>query len=569
MIVSSLPLPIPKNDPQYVYTVENLNQIKPLISQTVTHPAIIVPAKLTSSLRTSVLKPFLLNIAKIRDVYPLEACDELKKDGDHVVEERKIVLKYVVDDDDDGRHDDTDQAEAVDDKDKERQGIVQQNTNHDNIFDHPTIQQLLNDSKYPTIRKSSHDITIGYDHFTVDQVLSKILPLEHLSEIPSSFEVIGHLAHITLREEYYPYKYMIGRIILDKNKGIKVVVNKTGTIQNEFRTFPMEILADDRRPLSKNSNSSSLTCCSNANEMNLLVEVREDGCRFQLDFEKVYWNSRLQYEHKRIVHLIGGKCRTLNVEQRKRQLRKEEEEEGDDKGEASAVPIPSTKKNVVVADTCAGIGPFAIPLTSQYDHVEVHANDLNPESYRYLNINAKLNKCHKNNMLHTYNMDARYFLRMLDEKGIVYDHVLMNLPAIAPEFLNVFRGWKGGKGDGNRTTITRPMIHVHCFAAKVGGEVEAVERCGKSLGCELDMERDEVSVHQVRNVSPKKNMYCVSFRLPEAVKDVEFVQEFRQEHVTQEEEEEEVECESKKEIKDPKDEYKEEESRRKKSRIDT
>jgi tRNA (guanine37-N1)-methyltransferase len=92
----------------------------------------------------------------------------------------------------------------------------------------------------------------------------------------------------------------------------------------------------------------------------------------------------------------------------------------------------------------------------------------------------------------------------------------MNLPAIAPEFLNVFRGWEGNYSN-------RPMIHVHCFASKDNGETEAVNRCSKSLGCELDMEGDDVSVHEVRNVSPKKNMYCVSFRLPKGVRHVEKV----------------------------------------------
>jgi Predicted methyltransferase len=530
---TSLPLPIPK-DPHHVYTVSDLNNIKHLLSTTVTHPALIVPSKLTSSLRTSLLKPFLLNIPKIKDVYPLllettsnssdaQNDDTNDDDNDNAPKrldpklERKIVLRHPFKEEEEDEDGSTAAAAAV------HTSTVKAHTHPDanitDIFHHPTIQQLLNDPQHPTIRKSSHDITIGYDHFTVDQVLSRILPKEELTEIPSSFEVIGPLAHITLREEYYPYKYIIGRIILDKNKGIKVVVNKIGTIQNEFRTFPMELLADDRPQACKKSDNDD-----GNNAMNLLVEVREDGCRFQLDFEKVYWNSRLQYEHKRIVHLIGGKSRPYNVEQRKRRRGGEvkDEDVGMEEDNLTGHNSSSGTNTIVVADACAGIGPFAIPLTSQYDHVEVYANDLNPESYKYLNINAKLNKCHANGMLHTYNMDGRDFLRMLDEKGIKYDHVLMNLPAIAPEFLNVFRGWKGNYNH-------RPMIHVHCFAAKVGGDTEAVERCGRSLGCKLDLERDEVSVHQVRNVSPKKNMYCVSFRLPEAVKHVEFVHEFLQE----------------------------------------
>ena len=107
-------------------------------------------------------------------------------------------------------------------------------------------------------------------------------------------------------------------------------------------------------------------------------------------------------------------------------------------------------------------------------------------------------------------MDARYFLRKLDDEGIPYQHVLMNLPAIAPEFLNVFRGWKGRVGQSQQKP---PWIHVHCFGGKgEGADEEAMARCSKSLGCKLDKEKDEVTVHIVRDISPKKNMLCVSFR---------------------------------------------------------
>jgi len=460
-----LPLPIP-NDPQFVYPVSDLDLAKSLISTTITHPALIIPSKLTATLRNA-LKNVLMNRPKLKDVYQILPEDHHSDPSINPKTERKIVL-------------------------------TNDNKEHpnENIYSHPTVKQLLDEAT--TIRKSTHAVIFGYDHFTVEQTLSKILPKEELSEIPSSFEVIGHLAHITLREEYLPFKHIIGRTILDKNKGIQVVVNKTGTIQNEFRTFPMEILADDRKNGMKKDG-----------ELNLLVEVKEDGSRFQLDFEKVYWNSRLQFEHRRIVHLITGKDRPTNVKRREIKIQGE-------KGDGKQVQISDT---IVVADACAGIGPFAIPLTSQYNNVRVYANDLNPASYKYLEINGKLNKCNGKGKLRTYNMDGREFLRKLDNEGIKYDHVLMNLPAIAPEFLNVFRGWKGDYDH-------RPMIHVHCFAAKVEGEKEAIARCGRSLGCQLDLEMDEVSVHEVRNVSPKKNMYCVSFKLPEGVKNVEQVQVF-------------------------------------------
>jgi tRNA (guanine37-N1)-methyltransferase len=427
-----------------IYPETFLDKIKSKFETKVVHPAIIIPVKLTAKART-MLKGFLLNKPKMKDVYSLEESESI--DSIDFKMERKIVL-----------------------------------ANRENIYDHESIQSLLADAEHPTIRKSTHEVVIGYDHLSLDEVLRQLLPKDVL-EVPSSFEVVGCLAHMNLRDDVLPYKHIIGRVILDKNKGIQVVVNKIGTIQNEFRTFPMEILSDNRG----HSNNG------------FEVEVKEDNCKFKLDFSKVYWNSRLQHEHRRLVRLISGKSRLTNVEKRfvKDDMTKQ----------SSKLP------KVVVADACAGIGPFAIPL-SQLDHVDVHANDLNPISYKYLNLNAALNKCKR---LQTYNMDGRDFIRMLDERKVEYHHVLMNLPAIAPEFLNVFRGWEGNYSN-------RPMIHVHCFASKDNGETEAVKRCSESLGCKLDMQSHEVSVHEVRNVSPKKNMYCVSFRLPEDVRNVEKVQ---------------------------------------------
>lgn len=56
----------------------------------------------------------------------------------------------------------------------------------------------------------------------LDQIFRAVMPEEFL-EFPSSFTQIGHIAHINLRDEYHPWKHLIGQVILDvKLNGIKI-----------------------------------------------------------------------------------------------------------------------------------------------------------------------------------------------------------------------------------------------------------------------------------------------------------------------------------------------------------
>jgi tRNA (guanine37-N1)-methyltransferase len=92
------------------------------------------------------------------------------------------------------------------------------------------------------------------------------------------------------------------------------------------------------------------------------------------------------------------------------------------------------------------------------------------------------------------------------------DHVIMNLPATAPDFLDAFRGFTGQH---------LPRMHVHCFAPKSSEAQDyqdAVDRCAAALGCPIERERDDVQVHVVRDVAPNKNMLCVTFTLPSQVR---------------------------------------------------
>ena len=67
------------------------------------------------------------------------------------------------------------------------------------------------------------------------------------------------------------------------------------------------------------------------------------------------------------------------------------------------------------------------------------------------------------------------------------------------------------------------MVHVHCFSTKSDDNVretrEICERIGVELGCVMNPgDGDgEVLVREVRDVAPKKRMFCASFRLPTEV----------------------------------------------------
>ena len=389
------------SDPSFIHPVTAFPPLT-LFDSKVDHTALIVPARRAGDLRKT-LRHVMLCRPKTKSIYPVEE-DPLS---------RKMVLKQ-----------------------------------DDNVLQDPAVLKLLKDDS--SIRTSSHSLESSYSDWTVDEVLKKILPFE---EVPSSFEIVGHIAHVNLKDEWLPFQYIIGKVILDKNQPrIQTVVNKEGQIDTKYRTFGMKVIAG-----SSDTNWS-------------IIKMKEEGCTFELDFQQVYWNSRLAGEHRRLVQLIRKQS-----------------------------------PGCTVADIMAGVGPFAVPLTASKlnpTNIVVHANDLNPASFKYLDINSDKNKCQN---LYTYKMDGRAFVHLLQEKDIDFKHAIMNLPATAPEFLDAFRGFKGK---------TLPEIHVHCFAPKIDGTDEAVARCSKALGCEIVSPQVQV----VRDVAPKKNMLCVSFILPEAAR---------------------------------------------------
>ncbi|KAA6391611.1 MAG: putative tRNA -methyltransferase [Streblomastix strix] len=180
------------------------------------------------------------------------------------------------------------------------------------------------------IKLKNYTFSTGNENLNYAEVTSRIIP----PNLPSvaSFETVGHLAHLNLRNEHLPFRFLIGQIIIDRCPLIKTVVNKTANIENEFRVLPLEVIAG---------------------EDNTQVTLKEHGSLFRFDYRTVYWNSRLQQEHQFIASLCS--------------------------------------KSDIVVDLFAGVGPFAVPMAQAPQNAHVYANDLNPACYNSLIDNVSLN----------------------------------------------------------------------------------------------------------------------------------------------------------------------------------
>lgn len=273
------------------------------------------------------------------------------------------------------------------------------------------VRQLVAESQFTWTT-----FPLTYDNWKADEILRAILPADQ--EAVTSFSRIGHIVHLNLRDQLLPYKQLIGAVMLDKVANCRTVVNKCQSIDSTFRNFQLELLAGTA---------------------DYLVEVKENGITFQFDFSTVYWNPRLATEHERIVKMLNG---------------------GD-----------------VLYDIFAGVGPFSVPAARKRC-AAVLANDLNPNSFKWLQANVRRNKV--GHVVRTFNEDGRAFIvgimkaDLLERwnappaaEGEYKIHITMNLPAMAVEFLDSFRGLISRAEFAAAARPRFPLVHVYCFAKGV------------------------------------------------------------------------------------------------------
>ncbi|CAH2077791.1 unnamed protein product, partial [Thlaspi arvense] len=255
-------------------------------------------------------------------------------------------------------------------------------------------------------------LTLFYDYWPMNEVLEALLPKGMI--VPSAFEMVGHIAHLNLRDEHLPYKRLIAKVVLDKNQPkIQTVVNKIDAIHNDFRTMQLEVLAGNH---------------------SLVTLVVENGLRFHVDLARVYWNSKLGTERQRL--LLGF------------------------------------DHNDVVCDVFAGVGPIALAAARIVKRV--YANDLNPHAVEFMEQNSVVNKLEKR--IEVFNMDGRRFIKAMfsSDKGQKVTQVVMNLPKDAAECLDAFRGVYNDRQRDEGLSF--PTIHVYGFSKAPDPEFDFHER---------------------------------------------------------------------------------------------
>jgi len=288
----------------------------------------------------------------------------------------------------------------------------------------------------------------------------------------------GDIAIVSLPEALREHGAAVGAALLSAcEPPVRTVLDRGtwGSTSGAYRTMDASLLAGDP---------------------DLRTQVREHGVEYSVDLAETFWSSRRSTERRRIVERL--------------------------------------RPGQVLCDVMSGVGPFAIPAAKR--GLRVLANDLNPASFKYLEQNVGLNKV--DGKVQCFNLCGREFVRCVaragrwggsdsdsgadssdgsaDSSDVPFDVAVMNLPGSALEFLDAFVGVGRLRGRERRWPEERlPLIHCYCFAREDKAEESILRRMEAAMGHAPP--RQDVDLHRVRDVSPGKAMFCVSFVLPAAV----------------------------------------------------
>jgi len=269
------------------------------------------------------------------------------------------------------------------------------------------------------------------------ELAKRIVPPDLLKLVPKGFEIIGDIAILNLPRELDGYRFEIGGSLLDSLRPrIRLVVRRASPARDPERVHAYEVLAGSG---------------------GFETLHKESGCVFKVDISKAFFSSRLQYERSRIASLV--------------------------------------KPGEVVVNMFAGVGPFSIVIAKKVPNVKVYSIDVNPEAYKLMVENVKLNKVE--DRVVPLLGDAAEVIDLYNLEGVA-DRVLMPSPEHAINYLA--KAVESLKAQG--------VIHYYDVAHRAKGLREHVlERVSRILDCMRCRWRVE-GVREIRSVAPSKTYVC-------------------------------------------------------------
>ena len=182
---------------------------------------------------------------------------------------------------------------------------------------------------------------VNYKYKSLQEALTGRIPDEQLDLIPKSYDIIGNIAILEFEKlsqigdnKFSVYRTLIADAVIKVNKNVQSVFEKKSEITGHYRLRKFTHLGGEDK-------SETIH--------------RENNCSFKLDIKNTYFSPRLVFERRRISNT-------------------------------------KIEENETIVDMFAGVGPFSIQI-AKLNHVKIHAFDINPNAYNYLQANIpKQNK---------------------------------------------------------------------------------------------------------------------------------------------------------------------------------
>jgi Predicted methyltransferase len=277
------------------------------------------------------------------------------------------------------------------------------------------------------------------------QIQKKSLTVSEILGFTIAYEIIGDIAVIDdkIADSDSADSHIsqdiskIADAILTAHPSVKTILLSTGPISGEFRTRPLKFIAGINKTATIH---------------------KEYGCKYKIDLQRAYFTPRLSTERHRILSQI--------------------------------------KKDDVVIDMFAGVGPYSIMIAKNASPKCVIANDKNADAVSLLRENIDLNKAAGVTAL---NEDALFLSEKYPKTG---DHVIMNLPHNAFDFLDT------------AVAICKPggVIHYYAMTSEddlFDGSIELIKTAAKKQNRDIEV----VEKKAVRSYAPHQYNICLDVRI--------------------------------------------------------